>query len=220
MERIATTPDSVVPTGTDEGGPAIGLLTVAAVSLLVLGAAALGNALRRQESDMELAAMAWSDSLTGLANRRRFDHDLADHDRSTAPVSAIMIDVDHFKRVNDTFGHREGDEALRRVASVLTANVRREDVVYRYGGEEFCVLLPGASYVDAMNVGERIVEAARGITLPDGSHLTVSVGVAHAKSCNASDSFQDADRALLMAKEAGRDRAVEAASSGRALQPV
>ena len=193
--RIAATPGAVLPTNAQGSGPAVGLLTVAAVSLLVLGAVALGNALRRRESDEELAAMAWSDGLTGLANRRRFDHDLADYDRNSEPVTSIMVDIDHFKNVNDSFGHHEGDDALRRIATVLAQHVRHDDVVYRYGGEEFCVLLPGASHEDAMAVG---------------SHLTVSVGVAHPDETTASKSFFSADRALMQAKEAGRDRAVDA----------
>ena len=220
LSRIAATADSEATSGSERSGPALGLLAVAAMSLLVLGAAALGNTLRRRDSDEELAAMAWSDGLTGLANRRRFDHDLAMYDRGKFPVSSVMIDVDHFKNVNDTFGHERGDEVLRQVASVLGDHVRYDDVVYRYGGEEFCILLPGASRNDAIGVGQRIVEAARRITLPDGSHLTVSVGVAHDKGATASESFRSADQALLAAKDAGRDQAVDAASLEHVDEPV
>jgi diguanylate cyclase (GGDEF)-like protein len=212
LTRIAATPRAVLPRQSDGNGPGFGLIAVAAIALLVLGAAALGSTLRRNESDEELAAMAWSDGLTGLANRRRFDHDVASYDSDQTPVAAIMIDVDHFKVVNDTFGHPKGDEVLRCVADVLAERVREGDVVYRYGGEEFCVLLPGATRADAVAVGDRIVEACRLITLPDDTHLTVSVGVAHLSEATASESFESADQALLAAKELGRDRAVEAAS--------
>ena len=209
LARVAATPEAVLPS---EGGsgPALGLLAVAAISLLVLGAAALGNTLRKRESDEELTAMAWSDGLTGLANRRRLDHDIATHDDGELPVSVIMIDVDHFKTVNDTFGHQEGDEVLRRVGTMLTDHVRFDDVVYRYGGEEFCVLLPGATDDDAVRIAGRIVEAARGIELPNGSNLTVSVGVAHDRRQTAAESCDSADRALLAAKSSGRDQLVDA----------
>lgn len=210
--RIVATPTAVLPPKTDNGGPALGLLAVAAMSLLVLGAAALGNTLRRRESDEELSAMAWSDGLTGLANRRRLDHDVASQDLVDEPTAAIMIDVDHFKSVNDTFGHQEGDEVLRRIAAMLESRVRYNDVVYRYGGEEFCILLPGAKHADALGVAGRIVEAARDITLPDGSHVTVSVGIAQGDDTPASESVESADRALIAAKTLGRDRVIDAAT--------
>jgi diguanylate cyclase (GGDEF)-like protein len=212
LARIAVTPAAGLPQEGRSSGPALGLLAVAAVSLLVLGAAALGNSLRRRESDAELAALAWSDGLTGLFNRRRLDHDVAAHDRGDLPVAVIMIDVDHFKSVNDTFGHQEGDDVLRRVASMLSDHVRYDDVVYRYGGEEFCVILPGATDQDAVRVAERIVGAAREILLPDGSNLTVSVGVAHDDDASATKACESADRALLSAKSGGRDRLVDAST--------
>jgi diguanylate cyclase (GGDEF)-like protein len=209
LARVAATPEAVLP---DQGGngPALGLLAVAAISLLVLGAAALGNTLRRRDSDDQLTAMAWSDGLTGLANRRRLDHDIATHDDGRVPVSVIMIDVDHFKTVNDTFGHQEGDNVLRRVGNMISDHVRFDDVVYRYGGEEFCVLLPGAADEDAVRVAERIVEAARNITLPDGSNLTVSVGLSRDRGQTVTESCESADRALLAAKSGGRDQYVDA----------
>jgi diguanylate cyclase (GGDEF)-like protein len=182
------------------------------MSLLVLGAAALGNTLRRRDSDEELAAMAWSDGLTGLANRRRLDHDIATQDLVEEPIAAIMVDVDHFKTVNDRFGHHEGDDILRRIATMLSAHVRYDDVVYRYGGEEFCILLPGATHDDATRVAARIVEAARTIVLPDDTNVTISVGVAHVADAAASTTVESADRALIAAKSAGRDRAVDAST--------
>lgn len=209
LARMASTPRAVLPSATTTDGPSIGLLAVAAMALLALGAAALGNALRRQESEDDLAAMAWSDGLTGLANRRRLDHDVASFDMSDAPTAAIMVDIDHFKTVNDSFGHQQGDEVIRTVAQVLLDHVRFDDVVYRYGGEEFCILLPGATADDARGVAQRIVEAAREVALPDGSHVTVSVGVASGEQI-ASTAVESADQALLSAKAQGRDRAVEA----------
>lgn len=210
--RVAATPSAALPPASKSSGPALGLLAVAAMSLLVLGAAALGNTLRRRDSDDELAAMAWSDGLTGLANRRRLDHDIASQDLVPQPIAAIMVDVDHFKTVNDRFGHHEGDEILRRIATMLSAHVRYDDVVYRYGGEEFCILLPGATHEDATRVAARMVEAARTIVLPDDTNVTISAGVAHVADAAASTTVESADRALIAAKSAGRDRAVDAAT--------
>lgn len=212
LARIVATPEAALPPSSGGNGPALGLLAVAAMSLLILGAAALGNTLRRRESDEELAALAWSDGLTGLANRRRLDHDVATHDLSDDSVAVVMVDVDHFKSVNDNFGHQEGDEVLRQIATMLAEQVRHDDIVYRYGGEEFCVLLPGATRDDAVGVGDRIVEAARRILLPDGSHLTISAGVAHGEGARASTSCASADLALRAAKRAGRDQAIDAAT--------
>lgn len=211
--RIAATPGAVTPTTGNGNGQSFGLLAVAALALTVLGVAALTNALRPHTPDDELAALAWSDGLTGLANRRRLDADLAARSATdVGPMSAIMIDVDHFKAVNDKHGHQVGDDVLRRLATTLADNVRRDDVVYRYGGEEFCIILPGASIEEARRVGHRIVAAARTISLPDGSHITVSVGVADGTGDAVSGTLQSADRALYAAKERGRDQAMTAAA--------
>lgn len=211
--RIATTPAAVspAPERVSSNGQSFGLLAVAAVALTVLGLAALTNALRPRKQNEELTALAWSDGLTGLANRRRLDADLAEGSTDIGPTSAIMIDVDHFKAVNDKHGHQVGDEVLRRLATTLADNVRRGDVVYRYGGEEFCIILPGASIEEARRVGHRIVGAARTITLPDGSHITVSVGVADGTGDAVYGTLQSADRALYAAKEQGRNQAMTAA---------
>lgn len=209
--RIAATPAAVTPTTDGGSGQTFGLLAVAALALTVLGAAALTNALRPHRPNEELAALAWSDGLTGLANRRRLDADLAATSATDiGPMAAIMIDVDHFKTINDLHGHQVGDDVLRRLASLLSDNVRRDDVVYRYGGEEFCIILPGASIDEAWRVGHRIVGAARTITLPDGSHVTVSVGVADGTGETVSGTLQSADRALYAAKQRGRDQAMTA----------
>jgi diguanylate cyclase (GGDEF)-like protein len=211
--RIAATPESVSPVSERSSRQSFGLLAVAALSLLVLGLAALANALRRQPADAELAAMAWSDGLTGLANRRRLDHDLASHRRDSEPTAVIMVDIDHFKGVNDTYGHQLGDDVLRQVATMLTHHVRFDDVVYRYGGEEFCILLPAASIDDARTVARRVVEAAREIGLPDHSNITVSVGVADGQTTDVTSIVEAADRALYEAKQSGRDCAVTAGPS-------
>lgn len=206
--RIAATPDAVTSAPATSGGPAFGLLAVAALSLLALGAAALGNSLRREPDAGELESLTWNDGLTGLANRRKLDADLARHDG--AETSAILLDVDHFAEINDTYGRAVGDEVLRQVGDLIAREVRYDDVVYRYDDEEFCVLLPGATAEDAREVAERLVGTVRGIELPDGRHVTVSVGVA-GTSGDAAEAVERADRALDAAKEHGRDRAVAGA---------
>jgi diguanylate cyclase (GGDEF)-like protein len=205
LARIAATPAAATPTAEErDRGNTFGLLAVAAVALVALGLAALANALRRTDDD-DLAAMAWSDGLTGVGNRRRLDRDLAAHD-GEGPTAVIMVDVDHFKLVNDKHGHQVGDGVLRAISAVLAEQVRRDDIVYRYGGEEFCVLLPDATRADARSIADRIVDAARSITLPDGSHVTVSVGVAEGVASEVAGTLEVADRALYAAKSGGRDR--------------
>lgn len=208
LRRIAATPAAVTNAPSSSGSPAFGLLAVGALALLALGAAALGNSLRRHPDADELEAMAWSDGLTGLANRRRLDADLARHDDQERPTAAIMVDIDHFKEINDRFGHAVGDEILRKVGEALAHHVRYDDIVYRYGGEEFCILLPGATISDANDVARRVVAAARTVEIPDGGNVTVSVGVANAAPGDASGAVRRADRALYTAKADGRDRAV------------
>ena len=214
LMRIAATPGALTPItkNSDSGGTSFGLLAVAAAALLALGLAALANTLRRSEEGEDLAAMAWSDGLTGVANRRRLDRDIAATAGGSSPTAVIMIDVDHFKQVNDSYGHQVGDDVLRAVGAALANNVRHDDVVYRYGGEEFCVLLPGATPGEAQAVADRVVSAMRAILLPDGRHITVSVGVADGRSGDVAETLETADRALYAAKAQGRDRTAAAAT--------
>jgi diguanylate cyclase (GGDEF)-like protein len=213
LQRIATTPDNATTLDNHgTSGVSFGLLAVAALSLLVLGAAALANTFNKRPSiDEELTTLPWSDVLTGLANRRRLDLDLVDDRHAGSdPVAVVMIGVDHFQQVNDKFGHHVGDQALRRIGVMLSDHVRHGDVVYRYGGAEFCVVLPGASTIDARGIAQRIINAARDLMLPDGSNLTVSIGIADGASEVVASTLQSADRAMSSAKESGCDRAVAA----------
>jgi len=125
----------------------------------------------------------------------------------------IMIDVDHFKGINDAYGHQTGDDILKRLGTVFEHHVRVDDIVYRYGGEEFCVLLPGATADEAQRVADRIVEAARSIGLPNGANITVSIGIADAAGKDVSTAVERADQALYLAKQQGRDRAVYASDN-------
>jgi diguanylate cyclase (GGDEF)-like protein len=165
--------------------------------------------------------LATRDSLTGLANRRLFDESLqrevARAQRLATPVSLLVFDVDHFKQVNDTYGHQTGDAVLCEVAEALVANTKNYDVAARYGGDEFVVLLPGCHRDDAMRVAERV---RHGIARAVGeAPVTISAGVATVPD-NASDAerlMAAADAALYEAKRTGRDRV---SSSGRNIEVV
>jgi diguanylate cyclase (GGDEF)-like protein len=154
--------------------------------------------------------LATRDALTGLANRRLFDEsiqrEVARAQRLAAPLSLLVLDVDHFKQVNDTYGHQTGDAVLREVADALVANTKNYDVVARYGGDEFVVLLPGCHRDDAVGVAERV---RKGIARAVGeAPVTVSAGVATLPD-NANDAERlvaAADAALYDAKRNGRDR--------------
>lgn len=170
---------------------------------------------RRRMLD-EIYRLARTDSLTGLWNRGYFMElacrELARNRRDAAPLSLIMIDVDHFKKVNDTHGHEAGDEALRCLAEVLALSVREGDLLARLGGEEFVALLPNARLDDACNVAERIRQgiAARELDCRSGAcfGLTVSVGVAthRDRETPLEELLRCADEALYAAKRGGRDR--------------
>jgi diguanylate cyclase (GGDEF)-like protein len=154
-----------------------------------------------------LNTAALCDPLTGLANRRALD---------AAPLPAsyalIELDLDHFKQVNDGFGHDAGDRVLRQVARVLRESVREQDQTFRLGGEEFLVLLPEADRATALRVAERIRLSMHRLDLQGeapGGRLTVSLGVSTTAAEPAADfprMMALADRALYAAKAAGRDR--------------
>lgn len=179
--------------------------------------------LKRQQADLkraldELSALAATDVLTGLANRRRFEEVMAREWARCAdaelPVAVMIIDLDHFKMVNDRFGHAAGDECLRRVARVVRdALTRVGDLASRQGGEEFAVLLPNATAEEALAVGRSIRRSMRmepwTQVHPDLATLTVSIGVcaaASARRVGSAAAMLRADEALYRAKNEGRDR--------------
>jgi diguanylate cyclase (GGDEF)-like protein len=161
------------------------------------------------------------DGLTGLFNRRAFTKELARavkrQDRQGGSFALVILDIDHFKKLNDTFGHPAGDEALKKVAATLTSVMREDDVAARYGGEEFAIILPGSDETGAMNLAERLREALpKNPFIHEGTQLKVeaSFGVAVWPAAGASPEaiLSAADRALYAAKGAGRNRVVAASS--------
>lgn len=166
---------------------------------------------------------ARTDELTGLANRRAFmELGMAAVDQANRyerPLSLLMMDIDHFKRINDTHGHAAGDQALRAVAKELRYVARAADTPGRLGGEEFALLLPETSATDAMAVAERLRRGVAALVIHHGGKplvLTCSIGVAEeGPATNDIDALiRAADRALYVAKEGGRDRVEQDAGSG------
>jgi diguanylate cyclase (GGDEF)-like protein len=173
-----------------------------------LAALAIDNAQIRARLESEVI----TDHLTALHNHRYFQERLAEElrrsNRQRSSVGLIMYDIDDFKRVNDTYGHQVGDQVLQGVASVSRETCRLEDVVCRIGGEEFAIVLQGATLKEAVALGERLREGVASVTFPSAGHITISLGVAegplHASSPR--ELITCADTALLEAKAKGKDR--------------
>jgi two-component system cell cycle response regulator len=157
---------------------------------------------------------AFTDYLTGLANRRRFERQLEREVSRTQrfghPLTLLMIDIDHFKRLNDTFGHNAGDLAIRAIGKVLQEGTRGIDLAARIGGEEFAVLLVETDQQGGEEVAERLRIAISSMGLPFGARVTASFGVAECPSCAQTSEgiLAAADEALYEAKRNGRDRVV------------
>jgi two-component system cell cycle response regulator len=172
---------------------------------------------RLSDARDQLEVLAMQDSLTGLLNRRAImEHAQAELQRAQrdgAPLSFIMLDVDHFKSVNDRYGHLVGDQVLRMIAGTLTSNKRGYDWAGRWGGEEFLLVIPGTTAGDAVAIAERLRAGVAAATLPlaNGEILQVyiSIGVTNVSACvgGALDALlQQADLALYRAKREGRNR--------------
>ena len=173
-----------------------------------------------EKARAELEQLSRLDPLTGLSNRREFDTRAQGEFRRAArrgsTTCAAMLDIDHFKAVNDLHGHRVGDDVLRRVARVLASHCRADDLIARYGGEEFVVLLPETELPDASAVVERMrraVEQENWTAMCPGLALTISAGVAaRPPGGSVQDLIDAADRNLYAAKASGRNRVQASAS--------
>jgi diguanylate cyclase (GGDEF)-like protein len=184
--------------------------------LMALGFIAAAYARTADDAQQRLNALASTDTLTGLMNRRRMtDHmqkALAQARAEGRPLAVMLLDIDHFKTINDQFGHARGDHVIVAVGEVLRANVRQHDLAARWGGEEFLVLMPGASADAARETGERVRRAVANYVVRDDSDplpVTITVGVsAWQDSERLEDTIYRADESLYVGKQAGRNRVV------------
>lgn len=188
-----------------------------AVAGQIAGAIHLARVVRELEvANRHLRLLSMSDGLTGIANRRSFDEQLVDvwqrHVESQRPLSLVLVDVDHFKPLNDAAGHLRGDACLRAIAAqCLVAAPDSTSMVARFGGDEFALLLPGCEHAEACARAERLCRLveSQGMTHPQGGAVTVSIGVATLRARDgehAQRAIAAADRALYAAKAQGRNR--------------
>lgn len=166
---------------------------------------------QRKKSEVEIHLLATTDSLTGIANRREFSRITeAEMDRAKrygTPLSLVMYDLDHFKRVNDTYGHDTGDDVLRAVTAVVKGNTRTVDVMARWGGEEFLVLMPQSDLAAARDAAEKLRQAIEQHRFDKAGSLTVSFGVTEfVPQDDLNALLKRVDDALYQAKENGRNR--------------
>lgn len=164
-----------------------------------------------ETAHQELQRISQTDELTQLPNRRFFNTRLQENislgNRHEQPFCLLMADLDHFKRINDRFGHDEGDATLKKFASTLRQNCRCEDIAARFGGEEFMILMPLSQFDEAWSLAERIRQTTKQHLLPDGSSLTVSIGVTEFRCGDTPDDIRKrVDDALYKAKANGRDQ--------------
>jgi diguanylate cyclase (GGDEF)-like protein len=192
---------------------------VRAVSIVLIDTTDTYEAQRRLDDALsELAARSERDGLTGAYNRHKLEEVLATEveraRRYQGKLSLVMFDIDHFKEVNDQFGHLVGDEAIRQVARTAAQTLRTTDLVARYGGEEFVAVLPGVGVEEAVAAAERLRAAIAGATFPgpDGGALsiTVSLGVSTFGEQTAATLLGAADQALYRSKAGGRNRVTAA----------
>ena len=177
----------------------------------------------------ELARLATLDPLTGIYNRRTMvdlaERELARATRAGTRVAALMLDLDHFKQVNDRYGHAAGDEVLRQFVATAQRCLRKQDLIGRYGGEEFFILLPDTSREEALLVAQRLrteVEHTRAAVRDISIAFTISVGLAHSghSGFDLDALLRDADAALYCAKERGRNQVVAESSATVARLPA
>ncbi|MDQ3574519.1 MAG: sensor domain-containing diguanylate cyclase [Actinomycetota bacterium] len=205
----------------EQGGGLDERISTTRINALVEFAAHGALSIRKATLLAEVERLARVDALTGLPNRRTFDETLdrevARAARSGEPLSLVMLDVDHFKQINDTYGHDRGDEVLRQIGAILATSLRQIDLPARFGGEEFAFVLPDCTGHAALRLTEEVRSA---IASPKNGHqgpsVTVSAGVASfpRNALTGAELRKQADEALYQSKRGGRDRATLATRTG------
>lgn len=186
----------------------ISYLSFLFTALMATGFVAV-HAWRSEQHDKQLGTMALQDPLTSIGNRRALLAEMEGLVAASTPSSLLLLDLDHFKRVNDTWGHERGDEVLRRFAILLQAEEGEADELFRLGGEEFVLLMPGAGLDAAAAMAERILQVLRERLLLDDAPVTASIGVSHWREGeDIGPWLARADKLMYEAKKQGRDRAV------------
>ncbi len=189
----------------------IGLITISLWFSLYIWLETTQTVIKLRLSNEELSKIALIDNLTNLSNRHYFDHDLefliASNNRNKTKMTMLMIDLDRFKLVNDTYGHLVGDNVLKQTADILRYSVRSTDRIYRWGGEEFIILTPETDNSQAARVAEKICQNFRNAIFETIGNITVSIGFATYDSDeDIDDWFKRVDLALYQAKQTGRDK--------------
>lgn len=166
----------------------------------------------------EVERLSNTDSLTGLYNRlyfnKSFEQELSRYKRYKQPFSIALIDIDHFKSVNDHYGHNVGDLVLKEISRIFVKSLRKEDICARWGGEEFIILLTGDTLEGSVAQAERIRKRVEGVAFEDLGHVTISIGVAEVAWSDTLTSLTAiADKALYEAKRSGRNKVVKAQRS-------
>ncbi len=184
--------------------------TTVLITIVVMSAFAFAFSIITNRQRDQLLALATKDPLTGAGNRRRLDSKLAEivatHARTGEPASLLMLDLDHFKLVNDKYGHAVGDQILKRITEIVNLRIRVTDSLYRIGGEEFVVIVDGQDLERAAHLAEQLRTLVEANELVPDHSVTLSVGVAELRSDeSAKDWLLRADEALYCAKDAGRN---------------
>lgn len=165
---------------------------------------------REREYERQLKKMAQTDALTGLFNRRYFfeemDREIARSTRYDDPFSLLLLDIDYFKKINDTYGHNTGDAVLRHLTELMIHTFREPDVICRYGGEEFVVLMPSTKLQDSKAAAERFREAVEASAFPKDIRVTISGGVGQYGHGTIDNFISSVDALLYQSKEQGRNR--------------
>ena len=194
--------------------------------LVKLFAGQASIALRNAEAHQAMAAQAETDALTGLGNHGSFQRTLAEvlgqpegttpvprrRHRHSVPIALLMMDLDNFKAYNDRLGHPAGDALLHAIGTAIYGSARAEDRAFRYGGDEFALVLPGVDAIEAETIGERVRGAVARLTAKEAARVTITVGVAAypADATDKNDLIAAADTALYLGKQSGEDRVVRA----------